>query len=64
VCYWIEDPAQSADWEFRGGANEVSLVEAQRNFAFFGASQQRFKDKVRPPRPEEVPRSRSERGSE
>jgi hypothetical protein len=59
VCYWIDDPAQTTDWEFRGGANDVTLVEAQRNFRLFGASQDRFKDNVRPPRPEEIPPSRS-----
>jgi hypothetical protein len=60
VCYWIQDPVQTSDWEYRGGANEVSLVEAQENFSRFGASQVKFNDRVRPPRAEEIPPWRAE----
>jgi hypothetical protein len=31
------------------GPNKVSLVQAQRNFASFGAMEERVKDFVRPP---------------
>lgn len=39
------------DWA--GGANRTSLIEAQANFKEFGASEQRFVTKVRPPRDDE-----------
>jgi hypothetical protein len=55
VCYWIQDPVQTSDWTYRGGANEVNLAEARDNFARLGASQEKFRDAVRAPRPGEVP---------
>lgn len=64
VCYWIQDPTQTSDRTYRGGANEVSMLEARENFARFGASEEEFKDKVRPPRPGEVPPWRAEASSE
>lgn len=33
--------------EYRGGANKVSLIEAQTNYARFGASEAGFERKVR-----------------
>ena len=36
-----------------GGANAVSLVEAQQNYLRFGATEERFRNKVRPPRDDE-----------
>ena len=50
ICFWEDDPVQAADPWFAGGANKPSLVEAQRNYTAFGAMEQRFVKKVRPPR--------------
>lgn len=44
---------QADDIDYRGGANRVSLREAQSNFARFGASDAERKDRVRPPLPHE-----------
>ncbi|MEY9974740.1 hypothetical protein ABH966_005157 [Lysinibacillus sp. RC46] len=46
VCYWEDDFVQNEDPDFEGGANEVSLKQAQRNFKIYGASEERFKDSV------------------
>jgi hypothetical protein len=59
VCRWEDDNIQGSDPEYAGGANVVSLREARENFRTFGASQARFRDRVRDPTPEEVPRSQS-----
>lgn len=49
ICFWEEDKVQSKDPDYKGGANDVSLREAQENFATFGASEQKFIHKVRKP---------------
>jgi len=54
VCFWEDDPVQFEDHDYAGGANRVSLNEAQRNFREFGASERQFIEKVRPPRPGEI----------
>jgi hypothetical protein len=33
VCNWEDDPVQSKDPDFAGGANELSLNEAKKQFA-------------------------------
>nr|WP_072043120.1 CPCC family cysteine-rich protein [Kosakonia radicincitans] len=33
VCKWEDDPAQSSDRSFAGGANTLSLAQAQRLFS-------------------------------
>jgi len=55
VCFWEDDPVQFDDADYGGGANVVSLNEARRNFAQFGASEERFRRNVRPARPDEHP---------
>jgi hypothetical protein len=50
VCFWEDDPVQILDPWYVGGANKVSLAEAQANFIAFGASEARFKDDVKKPR--------------
>jgi hypothetical protein len=57
VCFWSEeeDPQHHADDPAWWDPNAVSLSEARSNYARFGASDPRFKDKVRLPRPEEIP---------
>jgi hypothetical protein len=48
ICFWEDDPVQFEDPGFRGGANAVSLKQAQRNFAAFGCTEEKFLDLVRP----------------
>src|SRR5438876_1099928 len=47
VCFWEDDPVQFLDPWYVGGANKVSLQEAQQNFLNFGVSEQRFKKNVK-----------------
>ena len=46
LCFWEDDPVQLLDPWYRGGANTVSLVEAQRSFSTIGASEERFRAQV------------------
>lgn len=48
ACYWQDDSVQLLDPWYRGGANEVSLVEAQRNYSTTGACEERFRSNVTP----------------
>jgi hypothetical protein len=52
VCFWEDDPIQIEDHDCEGGANIVSLRQAQ-HFREFGASERQFVDKVRPPHRDE-----------
>ncbi|MCL2776892.1 MAG: hypothetical protein FWD73_02730 [Polyangiaceae bacterium] len=54
VCYWADDPMQ-AHYPDSAGANAVSLNVAKKNFATFGASEERFRGEVRAPTPDEIP---------
>jgi hypothetical protein len=40
VCYWENDPLQLREPDMPGGANQVSLREAQSNFEQFGACEE------------------------
>jgi len=51
VCFWEDDNVQFDGPDRGGGANRVSLNEARTNFTAFGASEERFRKNVRPPRP-------------
>ncbi len=42
VCCWEYDSEQHENPYFDGGANEVSLMQAQHNFIQFGATERRF----------------------
>ena len=42
ICFWEDDGVQLNDPNYEGGANEVSLRQAQKNFIRFGASEERF----------------------
>ncbi|MGD9108076.1 MAG: CPCC family cysteine-rich protein [Gammaproteobacteria bacterium] len=55
VCFWEDDNVQFDDPGYAGGANKVSLSQAKKNFARFGASDERFLSRVRKPLPEEMP---------
>src|SRR5205814_8326840 len=49
ICFWEDDNVQFEDPDFTGGANRVSLKEAQKNFGDFGASERRLLKFVRRP---------------
>jgi len=46
VCYWEDDLVQNEDEDYEGGANEVSLRQAQNNFKLFGVSEVIYKNNV------------------
>lgn len=50
VCFWEDDDIQFEDPDFKEGANQESLREAQANFQEIGVSSPRFKRRVREPR--------------
>jgi hypothetical protein len=54
ICFWEDDPVQLRFPDFAGGANRPSLMEAQRNFAEFGAYEIRHIHRVRSPMQEDV----------
>jgi hypothetical protein len=54
VCFWEDDEAQFRNPTYTGGANQVSLAEAQKNFVEYGAIAREFRDRVRPPTPDET----------
>ena len=49
ICYWEDDPVQLLNLSYQGGANTVSLLEAQRSFVALGASEAVFSKLVRIP---------------
>ncbi len=49
ICFWEDDGVQFDDPDFEGGANTVSLRQAQQNYIQFGASERLFSDSVRKP---------------
>jgi hypothetical protein len=55
VCFWEDDPIQSEDRRYKGGANEMSLEEARKNFQLYGAVDKEFLKNVRKPKTEEIP---------
>jgi Cysteine-rich CPCC len=57
VCFWEDDGQDDKDASVvRGGPNgALSLEQARRNFAIFGACDEPSKQHVRPPIPEEKP---------
>jgi hypothetical protein len=48
ICFWEDDIAQLRFPAMAGGANQVSLLSAQKNFDKFGACQEEHQSKVRP----------------
>jgi Cysteine-rich CPCC len=53
VCRWEDDNVQFDDADLAGGANRVSLKQAQANFRRFAKSDPDRRGEVRPPRPHE-----------
>lgn len=54
VCFWQDDFVDNQDTDVLG-PNRVTLSVARSNFAVFGASEERVREHVRPPRAEEGP---------
>ena len=54
VCFWEDDGAQLLDPAHAGGANALSLMDSQANYARIGACEECFVDNVRPPTAVEV----------
>ena len=54
ICFWEDDPIQFYDPNYKGGANTVSLIQAQKNFEMFGACEKKFIENVMPPTPENI----------
>lgn len=51
ICFWEDDYTQLQDPAYAGGANRVSLIDAQANFATHGCSEVRLKEHCRPVEP-------------
>ena len=49
ICFWEDDSVQSADPWFAGGANKPCLADGQKNYAKFGAMEERFVSEIKPP---------------
>ena len=54
ICFWEDDPIQLKDPTYEGGANHVSLIQAQKNFLKFGACEYEMIIHVRKPKPGEL----------
>ena len=54
ICNWEDDPVQLQHPDLAGGANNVSLIEAQRNFIRLGAIENGRRSGVRAPKPTDV----------
>ncbi|KAF1061508.1 MAG: hypothetical protein GAK45_02202 [Pseudomonas citronellolis] len=48
ICFWEDDHLQLCFPDAHGGANGVSLIEAQVNYVQWGACERRLSGKVRP----------------
>jgi hypothetical protein len=54
ICFWEDDETQLCRPQMAGGANRVSLIEAQRNYVSFSACDEKATAYVRPPRADET----------
>jgi Cysteine-rich CPCC len=54
ICFWEDDGVQFKDPDFEGGANAISLKQAQNNFLAFGACQEDGMKFVRKPNSKDV----------
>lgn len=54
ICFWEDDSVQFSDPDYEGGANTVSLRQAQQNYARFGVSELLFSDSVRQPTDQDI----------
>ena len=62
VCFWEDEPLQFTVPTYKGGANGVSLEKAQQNVRVYGWAEERSKEHVRPPLPDEYPPPRTAPG--
>jgi hypothetical protein len=53
ICFWEDDGYQMDDLREAGGANQLSLIDCQRNYFRFGACEKRLLPYVRAPLPDE-----------
>jgi hypothetical protein len=56
VCFWEDDGLREPD--VRSAVNRLTLAQARRNFAAFGACDPGLLHLVRPPTPAEIPPGR------
>src|SRR5437868_2485460 len=54
ICFWEDDEVQLRFPALEGGANDPSLIQAQKNFVEFGACEKRFQKNVRKPKGTDV----------
>ena len=54
VCFWEDDQIQFNDPDYEGGANKISLKQAQKNFLQFGACEIEVIGNVRKPLQDEL----------
>ncbi|MDR7080671.1 hypothetical protein J2Y03_005762 [Neobacillus niacini] len=54
ICFWEDDGVQYRDPDHEGGANEVSLKQAQQNFIKVGACDEGSIKFVRKPNQEDI----------
>lgn len=54
ICFWEDDGVQFRDPDYEGGANEVSLWQAQKNFVKFGACEEGCIAFVRKPNKKDI----------
>ncbi|MFE4814526.1 CPCC family cysteine-rich protein [Peribacillus simplex] len=54
ICFWEDDGVQFRDPDYEGGANEVSLRQAQKNFVKFGACEEGCIAFVRKPNKKDI----------
>ncbi|CAG0936072.1 hypothetical protein TFLX_04936 [Thermoflexales bacterium] len=57
ICFWEDDVSQLRFMRIQGGANQVSLIEGQKNYMAFGVCEQHVKPHVRSPRSDETKES-------
>lgn len=54
ICFWEDDGIQFDNPDYRGGANHVSLREAQKNFLEFGACEKEMIKFARKPNKNDI----------
>jgi len=52
--YWEDDDIQRDSPNYKGGANDVSLNQARKNYKMIGAISKEHLGSVRPPQDEEI----------
>jgi hypothetical protein len=55
ICRWEDDNVQFNNPNFKGGANQESLIKARENYKKFGASYRKYIKEARAPLPDEIP---------